>query len=356
MIANHLAAVAAGPWSPPSFQQPIPRSPVQASRPASARTPPGSQQPHSPVVEQLRERAEHITPEMVLAREIETKNGHGSPLRLDDAIIATTRARDESERVMAEVLAGIERSFHPHDDKRLVCRAYVSQLGRTAGRMRDTTARLEREAADAVRVAATERSDLLQRLYNLKMKYEGHSKVLESELERSESERAAHGDHMHNEFERLRRERETEAGRLGSDVTRLSTALEASRSETHALWTQSQAQHRALTSENDALRSSNATLQRELEKARDAHGSDAATLRAQLTIAEGEKRDIVQRMRADLDFMAQLASATQVFTRRGATVFTPLGEGPASPHASRLACSHPASSALDLADGARGQA
>jgi hypothetical protein len=95
-------------------------------------------------------------------RELETSSPseRGSPLRLDDAIIATTRARDESERVLAEVIAGIERSFQPHDDKRLVCRAYVAQLARTIGRLRDATARLERESADCLRHSATDRAEL----------------------------------------------------------------------------------------------------------------------------------------------------------------------------------------------------
>ena len=48
----------------------------------------------------------------VLAAEENTNRGksvveRGSSLRVDDSIVTTTRARDESERVMAEVLAGV---------------------------------------------------------------------------------------------------------------------------------------------------------------------------------------------------------------------------------------------------------
>lgn len=255
VIANHLAAVANDPMTKPSFQSPYPRA----------------NRPRSPVTEELAHRARSFTPDYVLMKELETQNQmeRGSALRVDDAIIGTTRARDESERVMAEVLTGIERSFTPNDDKRLVCRAYVVQLGRTAGRLRESTARLEREAADALRLAATEKSDLLARLHHMKSQSEGNAQLLATEIERAESERAAHNDHMHGEFERMRRERDTEAGRLGASVSRLNVALESSRGETNALWTQAQQQQRALTMECEALRASNASLTRELELSRE---------------------------------------------------------------------------------------
>ena len=216
-ISNHLAAVADGPWKV--------RSSTSALSGRSYSPPPYQ---HAPTAVQLHQRASEITNDIVMTKEFGANDGaeRGSPLRLDDAIIATTRARDESERVMAEVLAGVERSFQPHDDKRLVCRAYVAQLGRTAGRLRDATSRLEREAADSARAGAAERSGLQSRLHQLKVQSQGHAKVLQGEVERSEAERQAHGDHMHQQFERLRREREDESGRLGSDVSRLTCAAD----------------------------------------------------------------------------------------------------------------------------------
>ena len=56
-----------------------------------------------------------------------------------DALVDYARATGHVSR--AAVLAGIERSFQPNDDKRLVCRAYAVQLGRTMGRLRDATLR-----------------------------------------------------------------------------------------------------------------------------------------------------------------------------------------------------------------------
>ena len=235
----------------------------------------------------------------------------GNPLRLDDAISTAMYARDESERVMAEVLAGVERSFQPNDDKRLVCRAYVVQLGRTGGRLREATHRLEVEAADALRIAHNENAALLSKLNHLQSQSDHSSKVLASEVERSEAERSAHGDHMHREFERLRREREEECGRLQAEVARLSAALDTSRMETQALWSQAQQQQRVLTTDNEALRTQVAQLTMDLEASRDAHGIDGTTLRAELTLLQAEKTAATNRLRADLAYMTQLASETQ---------------------------------------------
>jgi hypothetical protein len=235
----------------------------------------------------------------------------GNPLRLDDAINTAVRARDESEHVMAEVLAGIERSFQPNDDKRLVCRAYVVQLGRTGGRLREATQRLEKEAADALRVAHNENNALLSKLNHLQTQSGSQTRLLQQEVERSEHERSQHGMHMHREFERLRQEREDESGRLRSEVARLSASLEQSRLETSALWSQAQQQQRILTNDNESLRSEVVRLTQALEASRDAHGIDGTTLRAELTLLGAEKAASTNRLRSDLAYMTQLASETQ---------------------------------------------
>ena len=225
-IANHLALVAgevtpaasfqapqpspAHNWSPsrsyspyglPSTTTPLrPASRSNNSRPAS----PGAiySRPASPgaisvVSESLRSRAGAIVSDEVLMRELADastgRTERGSPLRIDDAIVASTRARDECDRVMSEVFAGIERSFAPNDDKRLVTRAYVNQIGRTANRLREATVRLEREAADLCRIAASEKSDLMARMHHQRNQADGQSRALAGELERSEAERAMHG-------------------------------------------------------------------------------------------------------------------------------------------------------------------
>lgn len=182
---------------------------------------PKSPGPSSPSTTQaLRSRAVSVTNEKVLSKEENVFSGteRGSYLRLDDAIVNSTRAREESERVMAEVLEGIEKSFPPTDDKRLVCRAYAVQLGRTMGRLRDATVRLEREAADSMQMSTVEKAELSSRLRHTTLQAEGTKKLLEGEVERSEAERSAHGAHMNSEFERLRYERDEESGRLGSEV------------------------------------------------------------------------------------------------------------------------------------------
>lgn len=235
----------------------------------------------------------------------------GNPLRLDDAITTSVRARDESERVMAEVLAGIERSFQPNDDKRLVCRAYVVQLGRTGGRLREAAHRLEREAADALRIAHNENSALLSKLNHLQTQANSQQRLLQHEVERAEHERAQHGNQMHNEFERMRKEREDESGRLGSEVARLASSLDQSRLETSALWSQAQQQQQILTADNEALRNQVTRLTHELEASRDAHGIDGTTLRAELTLLAAEKAATTNRLRSDLAYMTQLASETQ---------------------------------------------
>lgn len=257
----------------------------------------------------MKSRVSASTPNQAFQKAASTERG--SPLRLDDAIVTTSRCRDESERVMGEVLAGIERSFQPNDDKRLVCRAYVVQLGRTNGRLRDAAQRLEKEAADAIHAASHEKAELLARMHHLSMQSEGHSSLLQSEVERSEAERKSQGNHMHSEFERLRREREDESGRLGSDVARLSASLEASRAETAALWQQAQAQQKVMTADNEALRTQVVHLQSELAASTDAHGIDASTLRAELTLLAAEKQAMTTRLRADLSYMTQLASETE---------------------------------------------
>ena len=235
----------------------------------------------------------------------------GNPLRLDDAISTAVRARDESERVMAEVLAGIDRSFQPNDDKRLVCRAYVVQLGRTGGRLREACSRLECEAADALRVAHNENGSLISKLHHLQVQSDSQSRLLQSEVERSEAERASHGDQMHKEFERLRREREDESGRLNADVLRLSQSLDSSRMETSALWSQAQTQQKILTADNESLRQQVIQLTKDLEASRDQHGIDGTTLRAELTLLSAEKTAATNRLRSDLAYMTDLASETQ---------------------------------------------
>lgn len=266
----------------------------------------------------LSSRATAITPDYVLAREEEGRaksqggaSERGSALRVDDAIVSATQSRAESERVLAEVLAGIERSFQPNDDKRLVCRAYVVQIGRTMGRLRDATLRLEREAADAMHFASVEKAELVSRLHHATLQADSQAKLLQSEVTRSEAERAAHGEHMHAEMERMRREREEESSRLSSDLSRTSAALEASRAETAALWQQAQAQQKTMTKDNEALRAQVASLTSELDASRDAHGIDASTLRAELTLLGAEKQASVARLRSDLAYMTQLASETE---------------------------------------------
>lgn len=318
VIANHLAAVAAGPWRTATFQSPHPSQPNLSpprtySQPRQPISPPNTQLNRSPTAESLQQRAAVMSPDIVIMRELETSSPseRGSPLRLDDAIIATTRARDESERVLAEVIAGIERSFQPHDDKRLVCRAYVAQLARTIGRLRDATARLERESADCLRHSATDRAELQSKLYHQKVQAQGHAKLLKSELERVEAERQAHADQLNLEFERLRRGYEDESARLGSDVSHLQHSLDASRAETASIWQKSQQQQSTLTKEVEALRNANAQLIEELESCRDVSGADAATLRTKLIQLEADKRATAQRLVQDNVFITQLASDTQ---------------------------------------------
>ena len=268
----------------------------------------------SPVQQMLSTRNMVRSPELVPPRENRdgASGGDGGTRRpVEDALVASKRAREDSERVLAEVLAGIERSFPPNDDKRLVCRAYVVQLGRTAGRLRDAAMCLEREASEALQRASNENTELRGQARHLQLQADGQRRLLMSEVERSETERAAHGDQMHSELERMRHERQSETGRLASDVARLSSSLETSRAETSALWAQSQSQQRVLTAENEKLRAQLAELSAQLEASRDAHGSDASTLRAELILMGAEKTAAVSRMRSDLAYMTKLASETQ---------------------------------------------
>jgi hypothetical protein len=54
------------------------------------------------------------------------------------------------------------------------------------GRLRDATARLERESADCLRHSATDRTELQSKLYHQKVQAQGHAKLLKSELVRVE--------------------------------------------------------------------------------------------------------------------------------------------------------------------------
>ena len=267
----------------------------------------------SPTKAGIDRRSRAITPELVLLTE-DTEHEdkvRGHYLRVDDAIVGTTRTRDEAERVLAETFAGIDASFGPTDDKRLVCRAFIVQLGRTMGRLREAALRLEKEATDALNVASAERAELESRLRHMTMQAEGYAKQLQGEVERSELDRASQGQFMHNQFERLRQEAASETGQLSSDITRLTSALETSRAETQALWKQASEQSKVLTRDNESLRRQLGQATAELNASRDAHGHDASTLRAELTLAQVEKEAVTQRLRNDLSYMTQLSAETE---------------------------------------------
>ena len=245
------------------------------------------------------------------SRDVVGDGALGADILVDDALVNSSRAREENVRCMAEVLAGIERSFAPNDDKRLVCRAFIVQFGRSGGRLREATCRLEREAADALRIANHDRAALRSRLRHFQLQAAGQQKLLDGEVQRSEAERMMQGEQLRGEMERQRREREEEVNRLDSESARLRASLDASRAETAALLSQSQNQQQILSSEISALREQVARLTAELAASRDQHGMDAATLRSELTLMAAEKTSSVSRLRSDLAYMTELASETE---------------------------------------------
>jgi hypothetical protein len=240
-----------------------------------------------------------------------TRRDYGSGTQLDSAIRMSMNAREESVRVMGETLAAIERSFPPNDDKRLVTRAYVVQLGRTMGRLRESAERLEAEAQDSARTAANEIGGLQSKLRHQSLNFEGQKKMLETEVERSEADKSATGSALHRELENAQRGHEEESSRLKAEVARLTAQLETSKVEIDTLWSQAQQQQQVLSSDGERMRARVAEMQVELEASRAMHGHDTGSLRAELTLMSAEKQAAVTRLRNDLAYMTQLASETQ---------------------------------------------
>ena len=189
------------------------------------------------------------------------------PTKLEEVIIGSRRARDEFERVRAEVDVGVEISFQSSRGQRLLCQAYVSQLQQTAGRMSKLMIALESEAMDTARLAAAEGAELRQRLQRLEAESEEREAHHCSSLARSEAAHVAQVERMQAEIVRIHRWGEGKA-RLSEDVQQLKHSLESSRAETCQIWMHTQSDRHDLTNEVDTLRADNTRLNAELEQSR----------------------------------------------------------------------------------------
>jgi hypothetical protein len=247
---------------------------------------------------------------------------------LDAAIDASGSARDESSRVLDEVLAGVERSFAPNDEKRQVVRAYFVMLGRAGGRLRSSSSWLEEKAAEALKLATDECGRLRARIEQLEARLrelgepEPEPVVPEPEqvpvddgsVERRIRAMKAEIDRL----ERLRRQLEemiealrAEIARLIAELERVNGALEASRQESSALLARLAEQERAFVAELEALRTELSSTAEELRVSRKSHEEDVEYMKAQLQLKDVQLKDITSRMRCDLTYMTGLASETQ---------------------------------------------